>query len=37
VDDDPKLPVKDGDVAFFHRVLHMIEHRQIYLNDTGII
>jgi ubiquinone/menaquinone biosynthesis C-methylase UbiE len=33
--DDPKLPVKDVDVAFFHRVLHMIEHRQIYLNDTA--
>ena len=35
VDDDPKLPVKDVDVAFFHRVLHMIEHRQAYLNDTA--
>jgi len=35
VDDDPKLPVKDLDVAFFHRVLHMIEHRQIYLNNTA--
>jgi ubiquinone/menaquinone biosynthesis C-methylase UbiE len=33
--DDPKLPVKDVDVAFFHRVLHMIEHRQIYLNSTA--
>ena len=33
--DDPKLPVKDVDVAFFHRVLHMIEHRQAYLNDTA--
>jgi ubiquinone/menaquinone biosynthesis C-methylase UbiE len=33
--DDPKLPVKDVDVAFFHRVLHMIEHRQIYLNTTA--
>ncbi len=32
--DDPKLPVKDVDVAFFHRVLHMIEHRQLYLNNT---
>lgn len=30
--DDPKLPVKTVDVAFFHRVLHMIEHRQAYLN-----
>lgn len=33
--DDPKLPVKDVDVAFFHRVLHMIEHRQTYLNATS--
>jgi len=33
--DDPKLPVKDVDVAFFHRVLHMIEHRQLYLNATA--
>jgi len=32
--DDPKLPVKTADVAFFHRVLHMIEHRQTYLNST---
>ncbi len=35
VNDDPKLPVKDVDVAFFHRVLHMIEHRQVYLNATA--
>lgn len=35
VADDPKLPVKEVDVAFFHRVLHMIEHRQIYLNETA--
>ena len=33
--DDPKLPVKDLDVAFFHRVLHMIEHRQAYLDATA--
>ena len=33
--DDPKLPVKNVDVAFFHRVLHMIEHRQTYLNATA--
>ena len=32
--DDPKLPVKNVDVAYFHRVLHMIEHRQAYLNAT---
>ena len=35
VNDDPELPVKDVDVAFFHRVLHMIEHRQTYLNTTA--
>jgi ubiquinone/menaquinone biosynthesis C-methylase UbiE len=33
--DDPKLPVKNIDVAFFHRVLHMIEHRQAYLDATA--
>jgi ubiquinone/menaquinone biosynthesis C-methylase UbiE len=33
--DDPKLPIKDADMAFFHRVLHMIEHRQAYLNATA--
>lgn len=33
--DDPKLPVRNVDVAFFHRVLHMIEHRQAYLNATA--
>jgi ubiquinone/menaquinone biosynthesis C-methylase UbiE len=33
--DDPKLPVHNVDVAFFHRVLHMIEHRQLFLNDTA--
>src|ERR1035437_5827384 len=33
--DNPKLPVKDVDVAFFHRALHMIEHRQAYLNTTA--
>jgi len=32
--DDPKLPVRI-DVAFFHRVLHMIEHRQLFLNNTA--
>ncbi len=30
--DDPLLPVEDVDVAFLHRTLHMIEHRQAYLN-----
>ena len=33
--DDPKLPVKTVDVAFFHRVLHMIEHRQAYVNAVA--
>lgn len=32
---DPKLPVHDVDVAFFHRVLHMIQNRQLYLNNTA--
>jgi precorrin-6B methylase 2 len=31
--DDANLPVKNVDVAFFHRVLHMIEHRQLYLDN----
>jgi len=30
--DDPKLPVNDVGVVFLHRTLHMIEHRQAYLN-----
>jgi cyclopropane fatty-acyl-phospholipid synthase-like methyltransferase len=33
--DDPKLPVKNVDLAFFHRVLHMIEHRELYLDNTA--
>ena len=33
--DDPKLPVENVDVAFFHRVLHMIEHRQAYINAVA--
>jgi ubiquinone/menaquinone biosynthesis C-methylase UbiE len=32
---DPQLPVHDVDVAFFHRVLHMIRNRQLYLNNTA--
>ncbi len=32
---DPKLPVRDLDVAFFHRVLHMIELRQAYVNAVA--
>jgi len=33
--DDPKVPVKTLDVAFYHRVLHMIEHRQAHLYATA--
>src|SRR5579862_901089 len=33
-DNDPKLPAQ-VDVAFFHRVLHMIQNRQLYLNNTA--
>jgi ubiquinone/menaquinone biosynthesis C-methylase UbiE len=33
--DDPKLPVSDVDFAFYHRTLHMIEHRQAHLNATA--
>lgn len=32
---DPKLPVKNVDVAFFHRSLHMIEKREAYLDNTS--
>ncbi len=32
---DPKLPVQDVDVTFYHRVLHMIEKRQAHLNATA--
>ena len=32
---DPKLPVRNVDVAFFHRVLHMIELRQAYVNAVS--
>jgi ubiquinone/menaquinone biosynthesis C-methylase UbiE len=32
--DDPRLPAK-VDVGFFHRVLHMIEHRQLFVNNTA--
>jgi precorrin-6B methylase 2 len=31
---DPKLPVKDVDIAYFHRSLHMIEKREAYLDNT---
>ena len=33
--EDPKLPVKNVDVAFYSRVLHMIEKRQAHLNNTA--
>jgi len=29
--DDPQLPARNVDVAFFHDVMHHIEHRQAYL------
>ena len=32
---DPNLPTKDVDVAFFHRVLHHIERRYAYLDTTA--
>jgi len=32
---DPKLPVKDVDVAFFNRVLHEIERRAAYLDTVA--
>lgn len=33
--DDPMLPAEDVDFAFYHRTLHMIEHRQAHLNATA--
>ncbi|HWP83631.1 MAG TPA: methyltransferase domain-containing protein [Terriglobia bacterium] len=33
--EDPKLPVQNVDVAFYHRTLHMIEKRQAHLNNTA--
>ena len=33
--EDPKLPTRDLDVAFFHDVLHHIENRQDYLKATA--
>jgi 2-polyprenyl-3-methyl-5-hydroxy-6-metoxy-1,4-benzoquinol methylase len=32
---DPKLPSRDVDVAFFHDVLHHIEHRETYLSTLA--
>lgn len=32
---DPKLPRRDIDVAFFHDVLHHIEHREAYLRTLA--
>ncbi|OFW20320.1 MAG: hypothetical protein A3H27_18210 [Acidobacteria bacterium RIFCSPLOWO2_02_FULL_59_13] len=29
--DDPKLPTRQVDMAFFHNVVHHIEHRAVYL------
>jgi len=33
--DDPKLPSRNVDVAFFHDVLHHIEHREAYLKNLA--
>ena len=33
--DDPKLPVKDVDLAFINDVLHHIQHRAAYLKALG--
>lgn len=33
--DDPSLPRRDIDVAFFHDVLHHIEHRQLYVKNLA--
>jgi SAM-dependent methyltransferase len=33
--EDPKLPRRDIDVAFFHDVIHHIEGRQAYLQATA--
>ncbi len=33
--DDPKLPTREVDLAFFHDVLHHIEHRQAYLKTLA--
>jgi len=33
--DDPKLPTREVDLAFFHDVLHHIEHRQVYLKTLA--
>jgi len=33
--DDPKLPSRNVDVAFFHDVMHHIEHREAYLKTLA--
>ncbi|HXA67277.1 MAG TPA: methyltransferase domain-containing protein, partial [Bryobacteraceae bacterium] len=33
--DDPKLPVRNVDLAFINDVLHHIEHRAVYLKALG--
>lgn len=33
--DDPKLPTRDVDLAFFNDVLHHVEHRAVYLKALG--
>lgn len=34
--DDPALPARDVDMAFFHDVFHHIEHRQAYLKALSV-
>ena len=31
--DDPKLPIRNLDIAFFHNVIHHIEHRGLYVKN----
>ena len=31
--DDPRLPARDVDVAFFHDVLHHVQNRDVYLKN----
>lgn len=33
--DDPDLPARDVDLAFFHDVLHHVEHRQVFIKNVA--
>lgn len=33
--DDPGLPARDVDLAFFHDVLHHVEHRQVFMKNVA--